>query len=100
MTIGVSHDLDTGDVVLLEKAEKAIYDFAPARARAVAADLRQAARGGGAVLVVATADDGRQVRLGGSAEDALVMATDIDRNADLGDVLRDSLQRRDASDDR
>ncbi|OJY71323.1 MAG: hypothetical protein BGP16_12185 [Sphingobium sp. 66-54] len=52
MTIGISHDLDTGSVVFVIKADRAIYDFAPDRARLVAADLRLAARAGGAVLVV------------------------------------------------
>lgn len=72
MTVGVSHDLDTGDVVLVVKAEKATYDFAPDRARAVAAELRAAASAGSAVLIVATADDGRQIRLGGDAASALL----------------------------
>jgi hypothetical protein len=89
MTIGVSHDLDTGDVVLVVKAEQAIYDFAPHRARTIAAELRAAARAGGAVLIVATADDGSQIRLGGSAADALAMAADIERNADLGQAVKD-----------
>ena len=90
MTVGVSHDLDTGDVVLVVKAEKAIFDFAPDRARAVAAELRAAASAGGAVLIVATADDGRQMRLGGNAATALVMAADIERNANLGEAIRRS----------
>ncbi|WP_454885454.1 hypothetical protein [Sphingomonas oryzagri] len=90
MTIGVSHDLDTGDVVLVVKAEQAIYDFAPDRARSVAAELRDAARAAGAVLIVATADDGRQIRLGGDAVVALDMAADIERNADLGQAIKAS----------
>ncbi|MDX3911008.1 MAG: hypothetical protein QHC67_14485 [Sphingobium sp.] len=90
MTIGVSHDLDTGDVVLVVKAEQTIYDFAPDRARLVAAELRDAARAGGAVLIVATADDGRQIRLGGDAAVALNMAEDIECNADLGQAIKAS----------
>ncbi len=90
MTVGVSHDLDTGDVVFVVKAEKAIYDFAPDRALAVAAELWTAASTGGAVLIVATADDGRQIRLGGDAASALVMAADIERNASLGEAIQRS----------
>lgn len=83
MKIGVSHDPDTGDVVLVDKAARKIYDFAPDRARALAADLRATAAAGVAVLIVATADDGRQIRVGGEANDARGMADDLDRNADL-----------------
>lgn len=90
MTIGVSHDLDTGDVVLVAKADQAIYDFAPDRARLVAAELRDAARAEGAVLIVATADDGRQIRLGGNADVAVNMAADIERNADMGQAIKAS----------
>ncbi len=90
MTIGVSHDLDTGNVVLVVKADQAIYDFAPNLARSVAAELRSAARAEGAVLIVATADDGRQIRLGGDAAVALNMAADIEHNADLGQAIKAS----------
>jgi len=83
MTIGVSHDPETGTVVLVDQAAQKIYDFAPDRARALAADLRSAAAAGGAVLIIATADDGRQLRLGGEAGIARGMADDLDRNADL-----------------
>ena len=62
---------------------------APDRARMIAAELRAAAQAGGAVLIVATADDGRQVRLGGDATAALGMAEDIERNADFGDAIKD-----------
>jgi hypothetical protein len=84
MSIGVSHNLDTGKVVLLDQAARKIYDFEPVRARALASDLRAAAFAGGAVLIVATADDGQQVRIGGEADRARAMADDLDRNADLG----------------
>lgn len=87
MTVGVSHDLDSGAVMLVDKAARTIYEFSPERARAVAADLRAAAAAGGAVLIVAEADDGRQVRLGGEAVHALRMAHDLERNADLGEIL-------------
>lgn len=90
MTIGVSHDLDTGNVVLVVKADQAIYDFAPNLARSVAAELRSAARAEGAVLIVAKADDGRQIRLGGNAAVALNMAADIEHNADLGQAIKAS----------
>lgn len=83
MTIGVSHDPETGTVVLLDQAAQKIYDFAPDRARALAADLRSAAAAGGAVLIIATADDGCQLRLGGDANVARGMADDLDRNANL-----------------
>lgn len=83
MTVGVSHDPETGAVVLVDKAARKIYDFAPDRARALAADLRAAAAAGGAVLIVATAEDGQQVRLGGEAAVAAGMAADLERNADL-----------------
>lgn len=83
MTIGVSHDPETGDVVLVDKAARKIYDFAPDRARALAAELRAAAAAGGAVLIVGTANDGQQIRVGGEANDARGMADDLDRNADL-----------------
>jgi hypothetical protein len=89
VTIGVSHDLDTGTVVLVVKAERTIYDFSPERARTLADELRQAARAGGSVLIVATAEGGRQIRVGGDAAAALVMAADIDRNAELAQALRD-----------
>lgn len=84
MSIGVSHDPETGTVVLVDRAARKIYDFDPGRARAVASDLRAAALAGGAVLIVATADDGQQLRIGGEADRALAMADDLDRNADLG----------------
>lgn len=83
MTIGVSHDPETGTVVLVDRTAQQIYDFAPDRACALATRLRSAAAGGGAVLIVATADDGRQLRLGGEAEVACGMADDLDRNASL-----------------
>lgn len=83
MTVGVSHDPETGAVVLVDKAARKIYDFAPDRARALATDLRAAAAAGGAVLIVATADDGQQMRLGGEAAVATGMAVDLERNADL-----------------
>lgn len=75
-------------MVLVVKSEKAIHDFAPDRARAVAAELRAAASAGDAVLIVPTADDGRQIRLGGDAASALVMAADIKRNASLGQAIK------------
>lgn len=83
MTVGVSQDPETGTVVLVDQAAKEIYDFSPDRARALATDLRSAAAAGGAVLVIATADDGRQLRLGGEAGFARGMADDLDRNANL-----------------
>lgn len=83
MTIGISHDPDTGNVVLVDETARKIYDFVPDRARALAADLRAAAAAGTAVLIVATADDGMQIRVGGEATDARGMADDLDRNADL-----------------
>lgn len=82
--IGVSHDPETRTVVLIDQAGRKIYDFAPDRARDLAGELRSAAAAGGAVLIVATADDGRQLRLGGEADIARGMADDLDRNADLG----------------
>ena len=69
MTIGVSHDPETGDVVLVDKTARKIYDFAPDRARALATDLRAAAAAGTAVLVIATADDGQQLRVSGVSTD-------------------------------
>lgn len=86
MTIGVSHDPETGTVVLVDQVAQKIYDFAPHRARALAADLRSAAVADGAVLIIATADDGRQLRLGGEASIARGMADDLDRNANLNPV--------------
>lgn len=43
MTIGVSHDLETGDVVLVDAAAKTIDDFSPSKARKLASKLRAAA---------------------------------------------------------
>lgn len=83
MTIGVSHDRETGTVVLVDQEARQIYDFAPDRARALAGELRSAAAAQGAVLIIATADDGRQIRLGGEATVAAGMADDLDRNAGL-----------------
>lgn len=88
MSIGVSHDLDTGKVVLVDQAARKIYDFEPGQAQAVASHLRAAASAGGAVLIVATADDGQQLRIGGEADLARAMADDLDRNAGLGEAIR------------
>lgn len=70
----------------VDQAAQKIYDFTPHRARELAADLRSAAVAGGAVLIIATADDSRQVRLGGEASIARGMADDLDRNAHLDRV--------------
>jgi hypothetical protein len=96
MTIGVSHDLDTGNVVLVDSAARQIYDFSPQRAQQLAAQLRAAAAAEGLVLVIAKADDGRELRIGGTAENAITMADDLDRNADLGMIIcnRISASRR------
>ncbi len=88
MTIGVSHDLDTGDVVLVDAAANTIYDLSPSKAHQLASQLRAAAASGASVLVIAAADDGRQVRLGGTAEHAISMGDDLDRNAELGMAIR------------
>ncbi len=69
---------------LVDRGARKIYDFLPLRAQALAADLRAAASAGGAVLIVATADDGQQLRVGSEADRARAMADDLDRNADLG----------------
>jgi len=94
MTIGVSHDPETGTVVLVDQAAQKVYDFARDRARELAADLRSAAAAGGAVLIIATAGDGRQLRLGGEASIARGMADDLDRNADLSEAITSSLRDR------
>lgn len=88
MTIGVSHDLDTGNVVLVDATAKTVYDFSPSKAHQLAAQLRTAAASGTSVLVVGTADDGRQVRIGGTAEHAIAMGEDLDRNAELAMAIR------------
>ncbi len=88
MTTGVSHDLKTETVVLVDQAARKIYDFAPNRARELAAELRSAAAASGAVLIVATADDGRQVCLGGEADIARGMADDLNRNAHIAQSAR------------
>ena len=88
MTIGVSHDLDTGDVVLVDAASQTIYDLSPSKAHQLASQLRTAAKSGASVLVIATANDGRQVRLGGTAEHAINMGDDLDRNAELAMAIR------------
>lgn len=88
MSIGVSHDLDTGKVVLVDQTARKIYDFDPVKAKALASDLRAAAIAGGAVLIIATADDGQQLRIGGDADRARTMADDLDRNARLGAAIQ------------
>lgn len=88
MLIGVSHDLDTGKVVLVDQAARKIYDFTPVRAQALASDLRTAANAGGAILIIATADDGQQLRIGGDADRARTMADDLDRNARLESAIQ------------
>lgn len=88
MNIGVSHNLDTGNVVLVDTAAKTVYDFSPSKAHQLAAQLRTAAANGTSVLVVATADDGREVRIGGSAEHAIGMGEYLDRNAELAMAIR------------
>jgi hypothetical protein len=85
--IGVSHYTDTGDVVLVDREAEKVFEFTPVRARNLAAQLRAAAQAGGAVLIVATANDGQQSRIGGEADDAIRMADDLDRNAHLGENL-------------
>lgn len=88
MTIGVSHDLETGDVVLVDAAAKTIDDFSPSKARKLASKLRAAAASGTSVLVIATANNGRQIKLGGTAEHAIGMADDLERNAELAMAIR------------
>jgi hypothetical protein len=85
--IGVSHYTDTGDVVLVDSATQKIYEFTPERARNLAVRLRAAARAGTAVLIVATANDGEQARIGGEAVDAMRMADDLVHNAQLAENL-------------
>ena len=86
MTIGVSHDPETGTVVLVDRVAQEIYDFAPHRARVLAADLRSAAVAVGAVLIIgppttaANFDWAVKRALHGGMADAL------DRNADLNPV--------------
>ena len=88
MTIGVSHDLDTGNVVLVDSIAKAIYDFSPTKAHQLASQLRTAAASGASVLLIATADGGREIQIGGTAEHALGLADDLNRNAELAMVIR------------
>jgi hypothetical protein len=88
MAIGVSHDLDTGNVVLVDAAAKTIYDLSPSKAHQLASQLRAAAASGASVLVIATANDGRQVRLGGTAEHAIGVVDDLDRHAELAMAVR------------
>ncbi len=88
MTIGVSHDLDTGNVVLVDAAAQTIYDLSPSKAHQLASQLRAAAVSGASVLVIAIAGDGRQVRIGGTAEHAIGMGEDLDRNAKLAMAIR------------
>jgi hypothetical protein len=88
MTIGVSHDLDTGNVVLIDAAAQTTYELTPSKAHQLASKLRAAAASGQLILVVADAEDGRQVRIGGAAADAMVMGDDLDRNAELGLAIR------------
>lgn len=71
MTIGVSHDLETGNVVLVDATAKTIYDLSPAKAHQLASQLRAAAVSGASVLVVATATDGRLALDSNAAERAL-----------------------------
>ncbi len=85
--IGVSHDRDTGEIVLIDSGAKKIYEFTPNKARNLAVQLRTAARAGAAILIVATANHGEQARIGGEADDAIRMADDIERNAQLGENL-------------
>ena len=94
MTIGVSHDPETGTVVLVDAAEKKIYDFSPSKAHQVAAQLRAAAASGASAFVIATANDGRQMRIGGTTEHAIAMGDDLDRNAELAMAIR---QKRSAT---
>jgi hypothetical protein len=83
MTIGVSHDPGTGNVVLIDAAAQKIYDFSPRKAEQLASQLRSAAVARGSILLVAKADDGGELKIGGTAEQAILMADDLDRNAEL-----------------
>lgn len=93
MTIGVSHDLDTGNVVLVDATAQTVYDLSPSKAHQLASQLRAAAASGASVFVIATANDGRQVRIGGTAEHAIGMGDDLDRNAELAMVVRRQLHK-------
>jgi hypothetical protein len=88
MTIGVTHDLETGNVVLIDAAAQTTYDLSPSKGHQLASQLRAAAASGQLVLIVATAEDGRQVRIGGAAAHAMTMSDDLDRNAELGLAIR------------
>jgi hypothetical protein len=70
------------------QGEKTVYDLSPSKDYQPASQFRVAAASRASVLVVATANDGRQVRLGGTAEHAIAMAGDLDRTAELGMVIR------------
>jgi hypothetical protein len=50
MIIGVSHDLDTSNVVLVDAAAKTIYDLTPSKAHQLASQLRAAAASGVSVF--------------------------------------------------
>jgi GTPase len=95
VTLGISHDLDTGCVVLIDSLTQTMYEFSPARAHQLAAQLRISASSGNSVFVVGVADDGREFKVGGSAEIAAATADDIDRNADLGMTIRVQRHRSD-----
>jgi hypothetical protein len=94
MTIGISHDPETGAVVLVDTAEKQVYDFSPPKAHQLAAQRRAAAASGASAFVIATADDGRQLRIGGTGEHAIAMGDDLDRLAELAMAIR---QRKSAT---
>lgn len=88
MTIGVAHDPVTAEVVLVDRAQRAIYSFALGTAADLADRLRTAAGGGCSVLITVQDDAGLVFQIGGSSDAARQMAGDIERNAAIVALLR------------
>ncbi len=88
MTIRVAYDPDTGEVVIVNHGERRIYSFSPASAELLADRLIQAARSGTAILITTVDDEGQELQIGGLSADALSMAADLSRQAQLARSTR------------